>query len=325
MPQCPEAAQITSVPRLQITGAPNHGRMPKLIGQDWLPPQYEIQFKAFTTDQVLAAGLSRRQVEYRIETKRFIRVAGDGLRLATDPVTPQMLAYCAHLTWPDSIVCGPLAVALAGIKMNLTTINVSVPIQRKRRLGITPHVWELKSTEICQWHGIPITNRTRSILDSLLLLPEPRALSAFSWSFTRDLITAKDLESFLVNNPGRRGNNRLKGFLNRARTGSMSHGEDRLHQILHRAGIVGWQANATIRDELGIIARPDVLFAHCKLIVEFDGRAFHGESRFQADRDRDNLLVSLGYMILRFTWHDVTQRPNYVASQIQQALDNRAS
>lgn len=298
--------------------------MPKLISEDWTPPRYGFQAKAFTVDQALATGLSRRQVEYRVETKKFIRVAGDGLRLANDPETPGMLAFCAHLTWPDSIVCGPLAVALAGIKIHLPTINVSVLKQRKKRLNITPHTWEFESTEVSHWRGIPITNRTRSILDSLVLLPKPRAERLFIWAFTRDLITAHDLENFLVSNPGRRGNSRLKTFLNRAKTGAMSPGEDKLHQILHRAGIVGWQANATVRDELGVIARPDVLFPHCKLIVEFDGRAFHGDSRFQADRDRDNLLVSLGYIILRFTWQDVTQRPHYVASQIQQVLEIRA-
>jgi very-short-patch-repair endonuclease len=59
-----------------------------------------------------------------------------------------------------------------------------------------------------------------------------------------------------------------------------------------------------------------------KLVIEGDSRGWHGdEYTFQADRERDNLAQLAGWMILRVTWKDITQRPEYVVWMIRQALD----
>jgi very-short-patch-repair endonuclease len=56
-------------------------------------------------------------------------------------------------------------------------------------------------------------------------------------------------------------------------------------------------------------------------VVEGDSREWHGdEYTFQADRERDNLAQLAGWRILRFTWHDVTRKPDYVVSSIRRGL-----
>lgn len=42
--------------------------------------------------------------------------------------------------------------------------------------------------------------------------------------------------------------------------------------------------------------------------------------RFRADRRKGNALVRAGWQLLRFTWHDLTNRPAYVISEIRSAL-----
>ena len=87
------------------------------------------------------------------------------------------------------------------------------------------------------------------------------------------------------------------------------------------ADLSGWTPNARIRDAGGrIIARADVLFAAQRVVIEVDGRAYHGADRFQADRDRDNALVAAGYVVLRFTWLDLTERPARTLERIRAAL-----
>ena len=98
-----------------------------------------------------------------------------------------------------------------------------------------------------------------------------------------------------------------------------SYGELRLHRILRAAGITGWVANARLR--LGeVLVQPDVLFPDRRLVVEFDGRAVHGDAgQFLKDRERQNLLVSHGYRVLRFGWEHLDD-PEYVVSVVRQAL-----
>ena len=41
---------------------------------------------------------------------------------------------------------------------------------------------------------------------------------------------------------------------------------------------------------------------------------------FQADRTRQNRLVAAGYTVLRFTWADLTLRPDDVGTQVAATL-----
>ena len=58
-----------------------------------------------------------------------------------------------------------------------------------------------------------------------------------------------------------------------------------------------------------------------KLILETDGFAFHSDvDDFNNDRKRQNALILAGYLVLRFTWLDLTEYPERVVAQIQCAL-----
>ncbi len=75
-------------------------------------------------------------------------------------------------------------------------------------------------------------------------------------------------------------------------------------KMLRRAGITGWR--------VGVPFGPytlDVAFPEAKLAIEVDGWAWHADAeRFRADRRKGNALVRAGWTVLRFTWHDLTQR-----------------
>lgn len=248
-------------------------------------------------------------------------MAGDALRHRDDPVTPQMLAFAAHLTWPDSVLCGPNVVAVLGVPIkDLDRIHVIVPTPRRARLGITPHEFKLASDDCRDWKGIRITSFSRALMDALVLLPPRSAQSLFVWMSAKNRLTALDIERYLADNSGRWGNTKLKRFLLDARAGVMSVAEWRAHELLRQAEITGWQANVPVRNEQGIIARADILFSKQRVVIEIDGRQFHGGDRFQLDRTRDNLLIAAGYRVLHFTWEDLTRRPGTFVEQVQANL-----
>ena len=72
--------------------------------------------------------------------------------------------------------------------------------------------------------------------------------------------------------------------------------------------------------------RIDFGYPEYKIAIELDGRQPHGSrARFQDDRRRQNAIVLEGWLVLRFTWDDVTHRSGTVAASIRKALTDRAS
>jgi very-short-patch-repair endonuclease len=67
--------------------------------------------------------------------------------------------------------------------------------------------------------------------------------------------------------------------------------------------------------------RFDLAWPEVGLAVEVDGWETHGtREAFQDDRERDALMVAMGWRVLRFTWDDVVNRPSYVLSVIRRTL-----
>ena len=69
------------------------------------------------------------------------------------------------------------------------------------------------------------------------------------------------------------------------------------------------------------VARVDFLFREARLVVETDGFAYHRDSgAFQADRRRHNALLCAGFRVVRFSWSDVLNRPDYVIATVKRLL-----
>lgn len=110
------------------------------------------------------------------------------------------------------------------------------------------------------------------------------------------------------------------------RLGARSAAERLLIEEVRAAGLTGWAANYPVRvGSLGI-AVADLAFPRLKLAIEVDGRAWHTSAeRFQLDRTRQNRLVNAGWLVLRFTWDDLANRPRYVIATLRATLAQRAS
>jgi very-short-patch-repair endonuclease len=61
-----------------------------------------------------------------------------------------------------------------------------------------------------------------------------------------------------------------------------------------------------------------------RLIVETDGYEAHGtRTAFERDRARDAGLTAAGYVILRFTWRQLTEDAATVAATVRSVLRNQ--
>jgi len=91
--------------------------------------------------------------------------------------------------------------------------------------------------------------------------------------------------------------------------------------LLREAGITGWEANRplVLRDLTFFV---DVIFRKLKLVIEIDGRLYHtGAEVFESDRWRQNLLILDGWLVLRFTWTMIEERPQEVIAMIREAIE----
>ena len=112
----------------------------------------------------------------------------------------------------------------------------------------------------------------------------------------------------------RKRSRRLRSYLN-DHAGTQSGLEDLLLRICDRHRIPRPQT------QHGTNPRVDFIWHDHNLIVEVDGWLAHGTRHaFQRDRTTTNALQLAGYTVLRFTEHDLTERPRTVAQQIRQAL-----
>ncbi len=83
------------------------------------------------------------------------------------------------------------------------------------------------------------------------------------------------------------------------------------------------QLQVPIYDLAGFIGRVDFLFEAAALVVEADGYASHASAEaFQSDRRRQNALLCAGFRVVRFSWQDVTGRPDYVIATVQHLLSS---
>jgi len=120
-------------------------------------------------------------------------------------------------------------------------------------------------------------------------------------------------------NERRHGAKAAGRLLAAASDGARSEAERLLIRLLRDAGVTGWQANYPVGPY-----RVDVGFPTQKVAIEVDGWAFHSDyDVFQSDRSRQNQIALLGWQVLRFTWWDLTERPQQVIAEIKTAIRTR--
>jgi very-short-patch-repair endonuclease len=101
--------------------------------------------------------------------------------------------------------------------------------------------------------------------------------------------------------------------------------EPLLAELFDRYGLPRPAFQHKIRENSTTIARPDFAYPALLIAIEVDGWEVHGTPEATTlDFERQNALERRGWMVMRFTWYDVTCRPDYVAYEIAQALRSRS-
>ena len=76
----------------------------------------------------------------------------------------------------------------------------------------------------------------------------------------------------------------------------------------------------------GVTIHPDLAYPSLLIAIEADGFKDHGRKKgWQGDMHRGNPLQNLGWIVLRFSWEDVTDRPDYVLDSMGSAPEHAST
>lgn len=280
-----------------------------------------------TREQAVQAGMSSRRVTLAVQRQEWERLLPRVFHDLTHPLSPLATIRAVHL-WagPESVIGSRAAGYLwKQVPDPPTTIEVVIDPRRhlRPRPGIRVVRRRLDPSSVTSYDGIAVLRPPAALIGTLLETTKDRA-----GLLDRQLQGHHDLRELTAHLDARRhdrGAADLRRLLLTAADGTEAASERLCTRLLRRHGISGWVSNHPVTVN-GHRYRLDLAFLDQRLAIELDGWAFHSTpSTFRRDRARQNELLLDGWLVLRFTWHDLVRAPDRVVAEIQAALAARSS
>jgi hypothetical protein len=174
--------------------------------------------------------------------------------------------------------------------------------------------------------GIPATNPLRLLVDLGQVAPEAVGTALERFLFD-GLVSRSAVEQALRRHarPGRHGVGALRAAL--ARWDISGRPPDSVLELRMAALLAAHHLPPPIFHARILGFEVDFAIPAARIVLECDGWDVHGRDRvqFERDRTRDVALTAAGWVVLRFTWVQITRRPAWVASIIRSTLAVRAA
>lgn len=272
--------------------------------------------------QLKALGLTDDQIEWRAKRGDLVRLYRGVYAVGHAALSREGRWMAATLALGAQAVLSHRSAAelWALVPGSSPSIHVTVPGggSRSRRRGLVVH---RSSAESSRRRGIPVTPPPRTLLD-LAEVTDRRGLErAVDEGERLRLCSERQLRAVAAAHPGRVGAARLRtllGYHLPGTTATANDFEELFLALCREHGLPPPECNVPLRRY-----RPDFLWRDERLIVETDGRATHGTRQaFERDRARDAELTAAGWRVLRFTWRQLTEQPEWVSRKVAGVLNS---
>lgn len=189
----------------------------------------------------------------------------------------------------------------------------------------TKELRDLRPVDVTTLSGLRLTTPGRSAIDSSAHCSAETIGLQLSDGVRRGLFTYDELSQRVaeVSRPGKRGVSKLRKVLaaRSHESGPQLNGYERMAKRLFRDG--GFPS-AVAQYHVAVGGRSyfvDFAWPEHRLLVECDSMLAHSTpEQLQSDLRRQNDLIGLGWMLLRFTYWDVVDRPDYVNDHLDRYL-----
>ena len=287
-----------------------------------------------TRAQLRAAGWSDSRIKTAQANGQLVAVHRGIYLVAGTPPSPLAGTIAAVLAAGDGAAASHASAAWLWGLLPDPPVRPEVSLARPRyaRLeGVTIHrVLELSPRWVRSRRAIPVTDPLRTMLELGASRPSAEVAAALERGLMANRFTIAALEWVRAElaASGRNGCGVLRQILDdRALGADRPEGmlEPRLAQLCARYGLERPVFQHEVRDRRGrLVARVDFAYPDERAFLEVDGFEVHGTPEaMEADFDRQNRLVALGWVPIRFGWRRLIRQPETVARQILEVLERR--
>lgn len=277
--------------------------------------------------------LTRRQLEYRLETGQWVKVFPNVYRIEGAPQTWRQRVEALSL-WLGSkgALSHRTAAALHGFPgfADAEPLEATVTKVHRRTPAGTRlmHITTFGTKDLGDVDGLSVTNPTTTLVDLAPLLDVPELRAAVDHALRHKQTTLEKLRAAYERAEHRRGRATLGQVLHELEGGdgpSESQLEQLGYEVIESAGLP-----RPVKQRAVYVGkrfrRLDLCYVAQRVVIELDGYAHHsGVDSFEDDRDRNNKLTAQGFLVLHWTWSALHQRPEELLLELLGVLERRAS
>lgn len=216
----------------------------------------------------------------------------------------------------DALISHVTAAALQGLRSHpVGPIDVTIPGRRVRVRGLRTHEGPVAAAERRTVAGIPVTSPARTLLDMAPSLTARELVDAVEQAQVKRLVTKRDITATLARAGARPGVRALRAVADEPAF-TRSRAERRLVALLRVAKLPQPTFN-TFSEGYEV----DALWRSERVVLEFDSYAFHAtKAAFLRDRQKSAALERARHVVLRTTWHELTQGSHALIARTAEAL-----
>jgi len=312
------ASRVVSVTPLRLTL-----RMVRLDAA--IAERARQQLSLITYQQLDEIGCTRAMRRTRVRNGVLVPAGHRVLRVAGAPCTWEQATLAAQLdVGPHGALSDMTAARLWGfsaVRSGAIELLVPVPHHPRPARGRVHRVDDLAADDLRERPPFRLTSPERTLVDIAGRCTPPHLEAILDQAARDGLLSIESVAASLdrLRHPGRAGVRRLDAVLARpsVRQRADSWLERRLLDLIDAAGLPRPRTQVELERSDGLVARVDAFYDDARLVIEVDGHRTHSTRRQrQADAEREAALVAQGWRVIRFTYEDVTERPDYVAHTI---------
>jgi hypothetical protein len=273
-------------------------------------------------EQLLALGLSRGQIAYRVRDGRLypgprgVYGVGRPAKTALERAAAAVLA-CG----PGAALSDHAALALWGFGRWPQRFDVVVPGNRRPK-GIKVHRPKgLIGRDFRTHQEIRVTSPARTLLDCAPTLTDKALKRAYNDLRRSDhaRLRPHHLQDVIDRFPNHPGVKRLKPLLEVKGGPTRSEWEDAFPAFCKQYGLPEPVLSTPVAGH-----EADALFEEERIVIELDSWGFHNDKEaFESDRDRDVDRLVAGFVTVRITWPRIKYRSAREAARLHELVRQR--
>jgi hypothetical protein len=291
------------------------------------------QFGIACARDLIACQVSEKWLRRRLATGEWVRIHPGVFKLGAIAPGLDQLEIAAMLAAGNGAVLSHISAARRlGLDVpRERSVQLTIPVLRDRPNLVGVRIWRsrhLPEKDLTQRGPFRLTNLARTMIDLGSVLDRAWLRAALDSAIRQRRTNLGWIARALrENGKGRRGAKHLGALVagyqreNEVPDSALESLAMELASATGRKPKLHW----TIVEDGCLIAEVDCGWPEVRLCVEVDGWMHHStRAAFTGDRARDRALLGLGWMVLRYTWQDVTGDRESVIAELAKVYDSRA-